>query len=103
MSDADQSGTVQAGCSVSEAQGEWISIMRDMQELADRIGSFLEDHELESTLNKTDADPSVRVGSVGTGYQPLFSHMLSEHGLTLLESDMQEIIRLAVEAQNVTK
>jgi len=28
------------------------------------------------------------------GYQALFDHMYEEHGLTLLESEMQEIVRI---------
>lgn len=30
-------------------------------------------------------------------YQPLFDHMSREHGLTLLESEMDEIVRICKE------
>ena len=32
-------------------------------------------------------------------YQELFNHMIDEHGLTLLESELQEIIRLSDEVK----
>ena len=32
-------------------------------------------------------------------YYPLFEHMQNEHGLTLLESELQEIIRLSDEVK----
>jgi len=33
-------------------------------------------------------------GDHAWGYQALFDHMYEEHGLTLLESEMEEIVRI---------
>lgn len=36
----------------------------------------------------------------GIAYQPLFDHMIEEHGLTLLQGEMDEIIRIVKGAES---
>lgn len=52
----------------------------------------------QEDFDKLIPDPSI--SNMNSPYQKLFDYMYDEHGVTLLQTDMQEIIRIVNEMDN---